>query len=80
MLNLCPSLLSNKIIVELRIISISSVRGNVIQLLEGVKNYITMYNQNDLIDQVLAHYEELDNYIKGEIPLKSFWTIASEMD
>ena len=22
----------------------------------------------------------LDNYIKGEIPLKSFWTIASDLD
>tara|TARA_B100001250_G_scaffold409071_1_gene432664 strand:- start:407 stop:1417 length:1011 start_codon:yes stop_codon:yes gene_type:complete len=41
---------------------------------------VRLWNQNDLIDQVLAHYEELDNYIKGEIPLKSFWTIASEMD
>ena len=41
---------------------------------------VRLWNQNDLIDQVLAHYEELDHYIKGEIPLKSFWTIASEMD
>ena len=41
---------------------------------------VRLWNQNDLIDQVLAHYEELDNYIKGEIPLKSFWTVASEMD
>ena len=40
---------------------------------------VRLWNQNDLIDQVLVHYEELDNYIKGEIPLKSFWTIASEM-
>ena len=41
---------------------------------------VRLWSQNDLIDQVLAHYEELGNYIKGEIPLKSFWTIASEMD
>ena len=32
------------------------------------------------IDQVLSHYEDLDNYIIGEIPLKSFWTIASDLD
>ena len=41
---------------------------------------VRLWNQNDLIDQVLAHYEELDNYIKGEIPIKSFWTIASDLD
>ena len=41
---------------------------------------VRLWNQNDLIDQVLSHYEELDNYIKGEIPLKSFWTIASDLD
>ena len=41
---------------------------------------VRLWNQNDLIDQVLTHYEELDNYIKGEIPLKSFWTIASDLD
>ena len=41
---------------------------------------VRLWNQNDLIDQVLSHYEELDNYIIGEIPLKSFWTIASDLD
>ena len=41
---------------------------------------VRLWNQNDLIDQGLSHYEELDNYIKGEIPLKSFWTIASDLD
>jgi restriction system protein len=41
---------------------------------------VRLWNQNDLIDEVLSHYEELDNYIKGEIPLKSFWTIASDLD
>mgnify|MGYP001406244490 FL=1 len=41
---------------------------------------VRLWNQNDLIDQVLSHYEELDNNIKGEIPLKSFWTIASDLD
>ena len=41
---------------------------------------VRLWNQNDLIDQVLAHYEELDNYIKGEIPIKSFWTVASDLD
>ena len=41
---------------------------------------VRLWNQNDLIDQVLSHYEDLDNYIIGEIPLKSFWTIASDLD
>ncbi|MEE2764904.1 MAG: restriction endonuclease [Candidatus Neomarinimicrobiota bacterium] len=41
---------------------------------------VRLWNQNDLIDQVLEHYEELDNYIKGEIPLKSFWTVSTDID
>ena len=41
---------------------------------------VRLWNQNDLIDQVLIHYEELDNYIKGEIPLKSFWTVSTDID
>ena len=41
---------------------------------------VRLWNQNDLIDQVLTHYEELDNYIKGEIPLKSFWTVSTDID
>lgn len=41
---------------------------------------VRLWNQNDLIDQVLMHYEELDNYIKGEIPLKSFWTVSTDID
>ena len=41
---------------------------------------VRLWNQNDLIDQVLEHYEDLDNYIKGEIPLKSFWTVTTDID
>jgi len=27
-----------------------------------------------------SKFQDLDNYIIGEIPLKSFWTIASDLD
>jgi len=41
---------------------------------------VRLWNQNDLIDQVLQNYDALDNYIKSEIPLKSFWTISTDLD
>ena len=30
----------------------------------------------DLIDQVLAHYDKLDEEIRAELPLKRIWVVA----
>jgi len=38
---------------------------------------VRLWDQNDLIDQFLAHYDQLSEDLKTEVPLKRVWTLAS---
>ena len=38
---------------------------------------VRLWNQSDIVTQLLAVYDQLDNEIKSEIPLKRIWTITS---
>ena len=38
---------------------------------------VRLWNQNDLIDQILVNYDKLDPDIRAELPLKRIWTIAT---
>lgn len=38
---------------------------------------VRLWNQNDLIDQLLDNYDKLDQDIRAELPLKRIWTIAT---
>lgn len=38
---------------------------------------VRLWNQNDLIDQFLAHYDKIDEDLRAEIPLKRVWAVAS---
>ena len=35
-----------------------------------------LWNQNDLIEQLLENYDRLDGDIRAELPLKPIWTVA----
>lgn len=37
---------------------------------------VRLWDQGDLIDQVLSHYDKLDEEIKTELPLKRIWVVA----
>jgi restriction system protein len=37
---------------------------------------VRLWDQDDLIDQLLRHYDNLDEDIKVELPLKRIWTIT----
>ena len=37
---------------------------------------VRLWDQGDLIDQVLAHYDKLDEEIRTELPLKRIWMVA----
>jgi len=37
---------------------------------------VRLWDQNDLIDNFLTHYDELDDEIRAEIPLKRIWTLS----
>lgn len=38
---------------------------------------VRLWDQNDLIDQLLANYDKLHDDIRAEIPLKRIWTVAA---
>ena len=41
---------------------------------------VRLWDQNDVIDQFLAHYDKLDEDLKAEVPLKRVWTLALSDD
>lgn len=41
---------------------------------------VRLWDQKSLIDEILAHYDKLDEEICTELPLKRIWTVASEDD
>ena len=41
---------------------------------------VRLWDQGDLIEQVLAHYDKLDEEIRTELPLKRIWIIAETAD
>lgn len=39
---------------------------------------VRMWNQAELLTQILTHYDRLDEDIRAELPLKRIWTVAAE--
>ena len=37
---------------------------------------VRLWDQEDLIEQLLASYDRLDDSLRAELPLKRIWTIA----
>jgi len=38
---------------------------------------VRLWDQDNLIDQLLKHYDQLDDDLKADIPLKRIWTITT---
>jgi|SRR5215213_1345527 len=41
---------------------------------------LRLWTQKDLLEQLFAHYERLDEDLKAELPLKRIWTVAAQED
>jgi restriction system protein len=41
---------------------------------------LRLWDQDALIDQILEHYEKLDEDLRAELPLKRVWTVAAQED
>ena len=39
---------------------------------------VRLWNQNDLLDHLFAHYDHLDEDLKAELPLKRVWMVAAQ--
>ena len=37
---------------------------------------VRLWTQKDLLEQLFAHYDHLDEDLKAELPLKRIWTVA----
>ena len=46
--------------------------------LENLDPQFRLWGQNELITELLEHYEKLDEDLKAEIPLKRIWTMAAQ--
>jgi restriction system protein len=41
---------------------------------------VRLWDQDDLIDQLMLHYEKLSDELRAELPLKRIWTVAAQED
>ena len=41
---------------------------------------VRLWDQGNLIEQLLDHYENLDEDLRTELPLKRIWTVALPED
>lgn len=39
---------------------------------------VRLWDRNEIIEQLLKHYDKLDEDIRAEIPLKRMWSLAIE--
>ena len=41
---------------------------------------VRLWDQDKLIEQLLTHYDEIDEELRAELPLKKIWTVAEDGD
>ena len=39
---------------------------------------VRLWNQDTLIEELLRHYDDLDEDLRAELPLKRIWTVAEQ--
>jgi restriction system protein len=39
---------------------------------------VRLWTQTELVDELLAHYDRLDEDLKADLPLKRIWTVAAQ--
>jgi len=58
-------------------VSWGGYRSNVQKELASSFFRVRLWTQHDLLEQLFAHYDNLDESIKAELPLKRVWTVAN---
>jgi restriction system protein len=41
---------------------------------------IRLWDQGGLLNEIVKHYEQFDDELKAELPLKRIWTLVEEED
>ena len=61
-------------------VSWSGFKSNVQKELAASFFKVRLWSQKELLDQLFAHYDHLDDDLKAELPLKRIWTVAAQED
>lgn len=59
-------------------VSWGGFKGNVEKELAASFFRVRLWTQKQLLEQLFAHYEELDDELKAELPLKRIWIVAAQ--
>lgn len=59
-------------------VSWSGFKTNVQKELAASFFKVRLWTQKDLLEQLFAHYDHLDEDLKAELPLKRIWTVAAQ--
>jgi len=58
-------------------VSWGGYKGNVQRDMASSFFELRLWSQFELLDELYAHYEQLDDDLKTELPLKRIWMIAT---
>lgn len=61
-------------------VSWGGFKGTVLKEVPAQFFKVRIWNENDLVEQLLENYDQLDPDIRAELPLKRIWTIAQPED
>lgn len=61
-------------------VSWSGYKNNVQKELAASFFKVRLWNQKDLLEQLFVHYDNLDEDLRAELPLKRIWTVAVQED
>ena len=61
-------------------VSWSGFKSNVQKELAASFFRVRLWTQKELLEQIFAHYDQLDEDLKAELPLKRIWTVAAQED
>lgn len=61
-------------------VSWSGFKSNVQKELAASFFRVRLWTQKELLEQLFAHYDQLDEDLKAELRLKRIWTVAAQED
>ena len=61
-------------------VSWSGFKSNVQKELAASFFRMRLWTQKELLEQLFAHYDHLDEDLKAELPLKRIWMVAAQQD
>ena len=65
---------------EALFVSWSGFKSSVWKELSASFFRLRLWSQKELLDELFAHYEALDENMKAELPLKPIWTTAAQQE